>query len=202
MKATGKQGQSLLNEQVSKVRSLLAGAESSWVDAFVILRKVENEGIWQVAQGGVSTFEEFLKANFPDAIAYRLYRKAILAIETYGDGLIRKVGVRSATAITIPALIESKSKRGMVAKALEAYHARYGIAPAPKTVWEIVRKAAPEAIPEPKPRLKTSDLAKENSLLQAEVARLQGEVTRLEKENDSLRKKLRMKPAVRTSARA
>jgi len=173
-----------LNESVKQVKELLAQNESNWVDAFLILRKVEHERIWMTAKGGAQSFPEFLKANFPDSIAHSFYKKGILAIETYGEDFIRKVGIRNSHALMQDEVVTKSGRRETVTRKLEAYVRKHGTAPKPETVWEIVRNVAPETAKRKPVRRKMADLIRENEQLRTENAKLR-------QENDQLRARIR-----------
>ena len=118
-----------LNDAITRVKGLLSQSESNWVEAFIILRKVENESTWMMAKGGCQSFQEFLKVNFPDSIPYTFYRRGIAAIELYGADFIKKVGVRSAHALMQDEIATNNGRRETLTRKLEAYVRKHGTAP-------------------------------------------------------------------------
>jgi hypothetical protein len=182
-----------LNESIKQVKDLLAQSEGNWVDAFLILRKVEDEKTWMMAKGGCQSFQEFLKSNFPDKIAYGFYRKSIAAVELYGEDFIRRVGVRCSHALMQDEVAKNSGRRETLTRKLEAYVRKHGVAPTVAIVWEVVRDVAPETAKRKPARRKTADLIQENAKLRAENEQLRAE-------NEQLRAKVKkLSPRARNS---
>jgi hypothetical protein len=178
-------------KEIQQVRDILAGIESGWVDAFLILKKVEAEGSWKFAPGGDGGFEGFIQTNFPGKITQNLYRKAISAISIYGESLVRRVGVHSCTYLVRDEALKGRKK--IVAK-LEAHLKKHGVAPLPSVVREIVKEVCPAAFPEKKVSTSTAELIRENAALKSRVRVLEAEVSLLNaklEEKKGTKKKLR-----------
>jgi hypothetical protein len=178
-------------KEIQQIREILSGIESGWVDALLILKKVEAEGSWKFAPGGGGRFEDFIQSNFPGKITNNLFQKTMSAIGIYGEDIVRRVGVHSCTYLVRDEVVKGRKK---VAARLTAYLKKHGVAPTPSAVRKMVMDVCPEAFKERKVSTGKSDLIRENAALKSRVKVLEAEVSLLRaqiEERKGAKKKLR-----------
>lgn len=165
---------------VATIRQKLAQSDSNYVDAILLLKKLEIGGDWRFASGGDRGFDDFIQSNFPGKIPPTLYRKAVSAIELYGEDFIRKIGVFSSSHLTVEKLSKSSRSRSRVKKLLLEYVKKHKVSPTPSVVKKTIRTAYPDSFPNR--RRSSAELLRENERLKAENDVLRAEKQKLEAE--------------------
>lgn len=180
MKNEEKRYQSLLHD----VRGLLAKWQASGVEVFLKLRAIDNEGTWKL--GHHSTFQDFLKAEFPDVIGLERYNNVIRKIEEYGADFVRTVGVDIPNNMVNDAIVKNPVRKAEVIAAVEHHIREEGCAPGKQKLSEIVRSVAPEIR---RPCKEVRDIRSAQKL-RARVKELERENAELKREIERLNKKL------------
>lgn len=130
------------NERVGEIREALRSAIDAGVTLCLLLRDVEQEGVWKL--GGHASFENFLAAEFPNSIGTHRYRSVIDAIGVYGEDFVRMVGAESAHALCNPKILCDEKKRAALVEDTLKVSKTKGVAPGPLEIRRLVRHHAGE----------------------------------------------------------
>jgi hypothetical protein len=170
---------------LQEVRDLLAVWQSAGVDLFMRLREIDRGEEW--IPGGHSSFQNFLKSEFPDVIGIERYNNVIRSIDVYGEDFVRKVGINMPVIACDPKIARDEARKAEVVAAVEYHIREEGCAPGEQKI----RKIALDVAPEIRKPCKEVKAARKLSQEQTEIARLRRQVAALKKENSELKKEIR-----------
>jgi len=169
---------------LEQVRKLLSKWQSSGVDVFLKLREIDIEGTWKL--GAHVSFQDFLKAEFPNVIGIERYNNVISMIEEYGSDFMRSVGPTVPREIMRREIIGSPERKAEVVAAVTAHIRDEGCAPGDQKFRDIARSVAPEIR---KPCREVASIRREKNDF-IEIVKLRNRTRELEKENKSLKREI------------